>query len=52
MDQGLPLYDIANEIPINLEYLTPGERKKETPPALSLESLDVEVIELCRNLSE
>jgi hypothetical protein len=52
MDQGLPLYDIANEIPINLEYLTPGERKKETPPALSLESLDVEVIELCRNLGE
>jgi len=52
VDQGLPIYDKASEMPINLEYLTPGEREKETPPALSLKSVDVEVIELCRNLGD
>jgi hypothetical protein len=52
VDQGLPLYDKASEIPINLEYLTPGDREKETPRALSLESVDVAVNELCRNLGD
>jgi hypothetical protein len=52
VDQGLPLYDKASEIPMSLSYQTPEEREDGTPPALSFELIDIEIIEICRNRGE
>jgi hypothetical protein len=52
VDQGLPLYDTAGEIPMSLSYLTHEAREEETTPILSFETVKIGSSEICRYLDD